>query len=148
MNHSLSVRIGVALLRSLVLGFVLLATAACANGPRFQPLAEVTNQANIYVYRPHWPVAATTDVTIVVNGVELGVLHSGGYLATHVQPGMVTVRGRTINNQQVHINAEAGKSYYIRVDTVTDAETIVGPWIQEVDERKGFVEINDLKLSL
>jgi hypothetical protein len=134
--------------RFTLLAAVLLITAACANGPRFQQLPASTTEANIYVYRPQWPVAATTDVEIFVNDQDLGVLHSGGYLATHVKPGMVTVTGKTVNHQQVNINAEAGKNYYVRVDTVTDAETVVGPWIQEVPERKGFVEINDLKLSL
>ena len=131
-----------------LLACVLIVAGACAEGPRFQPLPINTAEANVYVYRPQWPVAAVADVTIMINGSELGILHSGGYLATHVPPGQIVVTGKTLNKQQVIINAEAGKNYYIRVDTVTDAEMVVGPWIQEVRERQGFVEINDLKLSL
>jgi uncharacterized protein DUF2846 len=102
---------------------LLLFAASCsATGPKFQPApAPAADASLVYIYRPDSWQNASISPAIILDGRERFVLKNNGYSYFYLKPGPHTFALELSEKYQgygrVELKTEAGRSYYIRVDT-------------------------------
>lgn len=109
--------------RNVITVLVLLWLASCsATGPKFQPAPSPTAGSSlVYVYRPDSWQNESISPAIIIDGRERFVLKNNGYSFFYLKPGSHTFALELSERYQgygrVELKTEAGRSYYLRVDT-------------------------------
>jgi hypothetical protein len=119
----------------------------------------------ICLYRPSKAVGSAAHDSLFVNGVFLATLLNGEYACTEVAPGTVVVSGtpkmyygpsvimssaaavtdaQKKENERIRLEAEAGKTYYMRWASGMFASGIK---VTIIDAETGAREISKLHLS-
>jgi len=135
------------LLRTATVLFVLLLVAACATtGPQFEAATGVpADRALVYVYREAGFVGGGVSYMVRANDVEVSTLPAGGYFVYHAVPGEIEFSAKTEARTSVTIDAEAGKTYYIK-GTIGVGVFVGHPHLAVVPNDVGAREIVECKL--
>ncbi|MGA2168433.1 MAG: DUF2846 domain-containing protein [Terracidiphilus sp.] len=133
--------------------------------PASGPTAPSAGKALICLYRPSKAVGSAAHDSLFVNGVFLATLLNGEYACTEVAPGTVVVSGtpkmyygpsvimssaaavtdaQKKENERVRLEAEAGKTYYMRWASGMFASGIK---VTIIDAETGAKEMSKLHLS-
>lgn len=121
--------------------------AGCATtGPEFEPASAVPpDRALVYVYREAGFVGGGVSYMVRANDVEIATLPAGGYFVYHASPGEIEFSAKTEARTSVTIDAEAGKTYYIK-GTVGVGVFVGHPHLVVVPNDVGAKEIAACKL--
>lgn len=133
--------------------------AAIAPTPSWAEFVQVENVPAdlgvIYLYRPRAFVASGQEMRIAVDGVFVAELYNGRYLPLTLPPGIHVVSISpytaplvlTPRNTPVDVNAEAGKSHYVRATWSMSGLFSSKVVFQGMDEREALAELAELRPS-
>lgn len=79
--------------------------------------------ATIYIMRPT-VIGAAMKIPVSINGQDVGKLGSLKYIKYTVPAGAVSVKAKMENADEVEIQAEAGKMYYVKMAVVPGIITV------------------------
>jgi hypothetical protein len=99
----------------------------------------------VYVYRDAGFVGGGVSYMVRANGVEVSTLPAGGYFVYHAPPGEIEFSAKTEAKTSVTIDAEAGRTYYIK-GTVGVGVFVGHPHLVVVPNDVGEKEIAACKL--
>lgn len=135
------------LLRIATVLLVVLLIAGCATtGPQYQAATDVpADRALVYVYREAGFVGGGLSYMVRANDVEISTLPAGGYFVYHAVPGEIEFSAKTEARTSVTIDAEAGRTYYIK-GTVGVGVFVGHPHLTVVPNDVGAKEIVECKL--
>jgi len=128
------------------------------------PAAPSPGKALVYIYRIYNFVGSAAHDHLFINGIYWAYLKNSEYAWMEVDPGNVSVTGTTATytvdvftaaatathdatkkeNERIHFNAEAGKSYYLKWTSSTMG---TGVKVTMMDAEKGAKEMSKLHLS-
>jgi Protein of unknown function (DUF2846) len=128
------------------------------------PSAPSPGKALVYIYRTYRFTGSASHDHLFINGVYWVYLKSSEYAWMEVDPGNVSVTGTTATytvdiftaaatatheatkkeNERIHFDAEAGKTYYLKWTSDTMG---TGVKVTMEDPEKGAKEMSKLKLS-
>jgi hypothetical protein len=134
-----------------VLSLFIIATAACSSKEAIfvAAPADADKGSVVYIYRPSSSTNFMMSPTVVIDGKEKFNIASGDYRYVYLASGQHTVgldsTDRYLTDAAVAINVEAGKSYYLRVNTSLKFEpeqmNTRKFWIDAVAEKDALPEI-------
>lgn len=135
------------LLRNVTFLLVVLLVAGCTTtGPQFEAATGVpADRALVYVYREAGFVGGGLAYMVRANDVEISTLPAGGYFVYHAVPGEIEFSAKTEARTSVTIDAETGKTYYIK-GTVGVGVFVGHPHLTVVPNDVGAKEIAECKL--
>jgi len=130
---------------------LMIATAACSSKEAIfvAAPADADKGSIIYVYRPSSSTNFMMSPTVVIDGNEKFNIASGDYRYVYLGSGHHTIglnsTDQYLTDAAVTINVEAGKSYYLRVNTSLKFEpeqmNTRKFWIDAVAEKDALPEI-------
>jgi len=132
--------------------------------PAAPPSAPSPGKALVFIYRTYSFVGSAAHDHLFINGIYWAYLKSSEYAYMEVDPGTVVVSGSTATytvdvftaaataahdatkkeNERIHFNAEAGKTYYLKWTSGTMG---TGVKVTMEDPGKGAKEMAKLHLS-
>jgi hypothetical protein len=145
------------LLQSITFLLTVLMFAGCSNNEStFVAAAQDADKGSVvYVYRPSSSTNFMMSPKVVIDGNEKFNIGSGDYAYVYLQSGKHTVglnpTDQYITDAAVTIIVEAGKSYYLRVNTSLKFEpekmNTRKFWIDVVAEQEALTEIGSTEYS-
>ncbi|MCC3305925.1 DUF2846 domain-containing protein [Sneathiella sp. HT1-7] len=109
-------------MRFLISVFAFLFLVSCtATGPKFSEhnavLKPEPGKGLVYVYRVSHQFKGTGGTTpFLIDGEQVGELHTGGYIALQVEPGPHQFRTELFNvDQAFELEIVEGKTYYMKI---------------------------------
>jgi hypothetical protein len=108
------------IVRTLIVGTVLMLLSACASGPSFSQWnagapALSPDKGRVFVYRESSMVAAGFQPRMNIDDVKIGAAVPGGFIFVDVAPGTHTFTSWPENLHKITFSVNAGETVYVKM---------------------------------
>ena len=131
----------------LLAGCAGVATASDEESVAARDFTPIPDKALVFLYRPSQALGAAIATEIKVNGITAGGTGPGTFFRWEVKPGVYAFSAQTQESfQNVQVNAEAGKLYFLRQTERLGFTTGGRVGLVQVDEATGKKAVGKLKM--
>ncbi len=105
-----------------------------------------SSKSQLYVYRPYQFGGQALKKAIWIDGLYVGQLKKESFLVEKIEPGEHVISTESeFGNNQILINTEANKNYFVR-QTIKIGVFVGGSKVTQVPEEQGMQEVKKLDL--